>query len=150
MSSHHSGEQRVALVTGSSSGTGAAVARRLAEAGIRVVVNSARSVEAGERLAAELPGAVCLRADVTDETQAKELVERTVERLGRLDVLVNCAGTTLPHSLKGRGGPPSSRTTTSKPPRPTCGGTSTTSTSSASGRPSPPPYRTCVRPAAAS
>ncbi|WP_446447126.1 SDR family NAD(P)-dependent oxidoreductase [Streptomyces gardneri] len=143
-------EQRVALVTGSSSGIGAAVARRLAEAGIRVVVTSARSVEAGERLAAELPGAVYLQADVSDETQAKELVERAVERLGRLDILVNCAGTTLPHSLKGMGGPPPSRTTTSKPPRPTCGGTSTTSTPSASGRPSPPPSRTCGRPAAAS
>ncbi len=56
MTSQHTTDQRVALVTGSSSGIGAAVARRLADAGYRVVVNSARSVEAGERLAAELPG----------------------------------------------------------------------------------------------
>ncbi|MFI9743755.1 SDR family NAD(P)-dependent oxidoreductase [Streptomyces sp. NPDC052494] len=99
MSSHTTTEERVALVTGSSSGIGAAVARRLAEAGYRVVVNSARSVEAGERLAAELPGAVYLQADVSDEGQAKDLVERAVEALGRLDLLVNCAGTTrfIPH-----------------------------------------------------
>ncbi|WP_017238613.1 SDR family NAD(P)-dependent oxidoreductase [Streptomyces sp. SS] len=99
MTSQHTTGQRVALVTGSSSGIGAAVARRLAGAGYRVVVNSARSVEAGERLAAELPGAVYLRADVADEAQAKELVEGTVETLGRLDLLVNCAGTTrfIPH-----------------------------------------------------
>ncbi|MET9435347.1 SDR family oxidoreductase [Streptomyces sp. NPDC006551] len=92
-------EQRVALVTGSSSGIGAAVARRLAEAGIRVVVNSARSVEAGTALAAELPGAVYLQADVSDEAQARGLVERTVEICGRLDILVNSAGTTrfIPH-----------------------------------------------------
>ncbi|MFC9797068.1 SDR family NAD(P)-dependent oxidoreductase [Streptomyces sp. NPDC057695] len=99
MSSHRTDDDRVALVTGSSSGIGAAVARRLAEAGYRVVVNSARSVEAGERLAAELPGAVYLQADVSDEAQATALVERAVETLGRLDLLVNCAGTTrfIPH-----------------------------------------------------
>ncbi|MBT2442370.1 SDR family oxidoreductase [Streptomyces sp. ISL-36] len=92
-------EQRVALVTGSSSGIGAAVARRLAEAGIRVVVNSARSVEAGRALAAELPDARYLQADVSDETEARRLVERTVETYGRLDILVNSAGTTrfIPH-----------------------------------------------------
>ncbi|WP_030322544.1 SDR family NAD(P)-dependent oxidoreductase [Streptomyces flavochromogenes] len=95
MSSHSTDGGRVALVTGSSSGIGAAVARRLAGAGYRVVVNSARSVEAGERLAAELPGAVYLQADVSDETQAGALVARAVETLGRrLDLLVNCAGTT--------------------------------------------------------
>ncbi|MFI8765922.1 SDR family NAD(P)-dependent oxidoreductase [Streptomyces sp. NPDC053792] len=92
-------EQRVALVTGSSSGIGAAVARRLADAGFRVVVNSARSVEAGKALAAELPDAVYVQADVSDETQATALVEAAVEAYGRLDLLVNCAGTTrfIPH-----------------------------------------------------
>ncbi|MDT9687719.1 glucose 1-dehydrogenase [Streptomyces sp. P9(2023)] len=94
-----SSEQRVALVTGSSSGIGAAVARRLAAAGIRVVVNSARSVEAGQALAAELPDAVYVQADVSDETQAAGLVAAAVEAYGRLDILVNCAGTTrfIPH-----------------------------------------------------
>ncbi|MFD7324490.1 SDR family NAD(P)-dependent oxidoreductase [Streptomyces sp. NPDC059875] len=92
-------EQRVALVTGSSSGIGAAVARRLADAGIRVVVNSARSVEAGKALAAELPDAVYVQADVSDEAQAAGLVASAVEAYGRLDILVNCAGTTrfIPH-----------------------------------------------------
>ncbi|MER7518806.1 SDR family NAD(P)-dependent oxidoreductase [Streptomyces sp. NPDC126499] len=92
-------EQRVALVTGSSSGIGAAVARRLAAAGYRVAVNSARSVEAGRKLAAELPGAHYIQADVSDEAQAGRLVEETVARFGRLDLLVNSAGTTrfIPH-----------------------------------------------------
>ncbi|MFI1656723.1 SDR family NAD(P)-dependent oxidoreductase [Streptomyces sp. NPDC020472] len=100
MSAHSTAaEQRVALVTGSSSGIGAAVARRLADAGYRVVVNSGRSVEAGEALAAELPDAVYVRADVADEAQAAGLVEAAVEAYGRLDLLVNCAGTTrfIPH-----------------------------------------------------
>ncbi|WP_306334813.1 SDR family NAD(P)-dependent oxidoreductase [Streptomyces sp. KL118A] len=88
------GERRVALVTGSSSGIGAAIARRLAAAGIRVVVNSARSVEAGEKLAAELPDAVYVRANVADEADAARLVQTAVDTYGRLDILVNCAGTT--------------------------------------------------------
>ncbi|MFB6629743.1 SDR family NAD(P)-dependent oxidoreductase [Streptomyces sp. NPDC056362] len=92
-------EQRVALVTGSSSGIGAAVARRLADAGYRIVVNSARSVAAGEALAAALPDAVYVRADVSDESQATALVAAAAEAYGRLDLLVNCAGTTrfIPH-----------------------------------------------------
>ncbi|WP_327356991.1 SDR family NAD(P)-dependent oxidoreductase [Streptomyces sp. NBC_01304] len=87
-------EQRVALVTGSSSGIGAAVARRLAAAGVRVVVNSANSVEAGEKLAADLPDAVYVRANVADEADAKRLVQAAVDTYGRLDILVNNAGIT--------------------------------------------------------
>ncbi|MET7690707.1 SDR family oxidoreductase [Streptomyces sp. NPDC005483] len=84
----------VALVTGSSSGIGEAVARRLAEDGYRVAVNSSRSVEEGEKLAASLPDALYVRADVSAETEARELVSRVVEHYGRLDVLVNSAGRT--------------------------------------------------------
>ncbi|SDK87587.1 SDR family NAD(P)-dependent oxidoreductase [Streptomyces indicus] len=85
-------EQRGALVTGSSSGIGAATARRLAAAGIRVVVNSATSVAAGRALAAELPDAVYVQADVAKDPEA--LVESAVAAYGRLDILVNNAGTT--------------------------------------------------------
>ena len=90
---------KVALVTGSSSGIGEAVARQLAADGASVVVNSARSVEAGERVAAELPDATYVQADVADEASARGLVDAAVERYGRLDILVNNAGTTvvIPH-----------------------------------------------------
>ncbi|TQM85039.1 ketoreductase RED2 [Saccharothrix saharensis] len=93
-------DKRVAIVTGSSSGIGSAVARRLAGEGVRVVVNSVRSVEAGRRLAESLPGAVHHRADVAVEEQARGLVRRAVEEFGRLDVLVNNAGATrrIPHA----------------------------------------------------
>jgi len=92
-------DAKVALVTGSSSGIGAATARALAAEGATVVVNSAHSVEAGEALAAELPGASYVRADIASESEAAALVATVVERHGRLDVLVNNAGTTevIPH-----------------------------------------------------
>jgi ketoreductase RED2 len=89
----------VALVTGSSSGIGAAIATALAERGVSVVVNSSSSVTAGERLAAALPDATYARADISDEAEAAKLVATAVERYGRLDILVNNAGTTevIPH-----------------------------------------------------
>ena len=89
----------VALVTGSSSGIGAEVARRLAADGYAVVVNSRSSVEAGEAVAAEVGGSY-LQADVGQEAQARGLVQRVLDLHGRLDVLVNNAGTTevIPHA----------------------------------------------------
>ena len=92
-------EGKVAIVTGSSSGIGEAIARLFAAEGASVVINSARSVAAGEAIAAELPSAVYVRADVAREDQAKALIQATLDRWGRLDVLVNNAGTTrvIPH-----------------------------------------------------
>lgn len=89
----------IAIVTGSSSGMGAAIARRLAGAGMTVVVNSHSSVEAGEAVAAEIDG-VYEQGDVGDEASADALVARVVERYGQLDLLVNNAGTTVtvPHA----------------------------------------------------
>lgn len=91
---------KVVIVTGSSSGIGEATARRFAAAGAKVVVNSATSVDAGEQIAADLPGAIYVQADVSDQAAAEELVARTIEHFERLDVLVNNAGTTkvIPHN----------------------------------------------------
>ncbi len=90
---------KVALVTGSSSGIGEAVARALATAGARVIVNSASSVAAGEAVANSLPDAIYLRADISIEDEARGLVAASVEQAGRLDIVVNNAGTTvvIPH-----------------------------------------------------
>jgi NAD(P)-dependent dehydrogenase (short-subunit alcohol dehydrogenase family) len=90
---------RVALVTGSSMGIGAAAARALAGEGARVAVNSHRSVTAGEAVAEEV-GGVYLQADVSDPEACRRLVSAVVDRLGRLDILVNNAGTTrlIPHA----------------------------------------------------
>jgi ketoreductase RED2 len=85
---------KVALVTGSSSGIGAATAKAFAARGAAVVVNSATSVEAGRALADELPLATYVQADIADPDQAENLVARAIHDHGGLDILVNNAGTT--------------------------------------------------------
>lgn len=92
---HGQDDRPVALVTGSTSGIGEAVARRLAADGMRVVVHSRSSTAAGEALAAELGGAY-VRADLAVEEESRELVEAALGRYGRLDVLVNNAGISRP------------------------------------------------------
>jgi len=85
---------RVALVTGSTSGIGEAIVRHFSAAGAAVLVNSVRSVEAGEALVAELPDALYLRGSIAEAGTPQHLVDAALERWGRLDVLVNNAGTT--------------------------------------------------------
>jgi ketoreductase RED2 len=85
---------RVVLVTGSTSGIGLATARRFAELGDHVVFNSVRSVEAGRQLAAETENSMYVQADVARSEDCTRLVAAVLERFGRLDVLVNNAGTT--------------------------------------------------------
>jgi len=90
---------KVVLVTGSSSGIGEAVVRGFAAEGASVVVNSSRSVDQGTAIASSLPSAVYVKGDVADEVQCARLVDSTLDSFGRLDVLVNNAGTTkvIPH-----------------------------------------------------
>lgn len=88
-------EQHVALVTGSTKGIGRGIARRLAREGYAVALNYRTDGEtAAEALAEirELTEAVVFQADVSDPVAAEGLIEAVVERLGRLDVLVNNAG----------------------------------------------------------
>lgn len=83
------------IITGASSGIGEALAHRLADLGAGIVVNSARSVEAGERVAAELPDALYVQGDISDPATGEHLVAAARERWGRLDGLVNNAGCTV-------------------------------------------------------
>jgi NAD(P)-dependent dehydrogenase (short-subunit alcohol dehydrogenase family) len=89
---------QVALVTGSSSGIGAAIVRLLAGEGAFVVLNSRSSVAPGEALAAEVGGKY-QQSDVADPEAARRLVADAAAERGRLDILVNNAGTTrmIPH-----------------------------------------------------
>ena len=77
---------RVAFVTGASAGIGAAVARRLAQAGAKLGLASRRGDDLG------LPDVVAGSCDVRDYGQIEALVAQTVERFGRLDILVANAG----------------------------------------------------------
>jgi NADP-dependent 3-hydroxy acid dehydrogenase YdfG len=85
---------RVAVVTGASSGIGAAVARALAREGARVAL-AARRHDALHEVQAGLEGGarnLVFPADVTDRARVGSLISRTEEELGPVDVLVNCAG----------------------------------------------------------
>ncbi|MBT9508038.1 SDR family oxidoreductase [Rhodoferax sp.] len=91
---------KVAIVTGSSSGIGEAIARRLSGLGASVVINSASSVEAGQNIAKELgDNALYVQADISDKASGEHLLAATLQRFGKLDILVNNAGwtTAIPH-----------------------------------------------------
>lgn len=91
---------RVALVTGSTSGIGAAIARRLARDGYTVALHSRSSADVGQAMASELKGSTYHQADLGNETAARELVADVLKQHGRLDALVNNAGLSIriPHS----------------------------------------------------
>jgi NADP-dependent 3-hydroxy acid dehydrogenase YdfG len=88
----------VALVTGASSGIGEATARELARCGAAVAI-AARRKDRLDALAQEIErdggSALAIEADVTDQEQVRRLVGETVDRLGRLDTVVNNAGVML-------------------------------------------------------
>jgi NAD(P)-dependent dehydrogenase (short-subunit alcohol dehydrogenase family) len=93
----------VALVTGGGQGLGAAICRTLGEAGAVVVAVDIRP-EAAEKLLGELRGqgvqGTALKLDVADEGQAADVVRRITDQFGRLDVLVNNAGTDVTRSVE--------------------------------------------------
>lgn len=85
-----------ALVTGSASGIGAAIARGLAEAGASVVVNYVSQADKAQRVVDEIKElggqALAVRADVSQEAQVEDLFGEMVRELGSIDILVNNAG----------------------------------------------------------
>jgi short-subunit dehydrogenase len=84
-------EEKVAIVTGASSGIGLATAWLLARNGVKVALVS-RSKKRLEELSKELPGSLAVPADMTVIPQVKKMVRRVLEHYGRIDILINNAG----------------------------------------------------------
>ena len=86
---------QIAIVTGSSSGIGEEIARRLSGLGATVVVNSSSSIEAGQKIAESLENnSIYIQADIADRQSGQKLIDTTIANFGKLDILINNAGWT--------------------------------------------------------
>src|SRR4029079_7293509 len=91
---------KVAIVTGASRGIGAAIARRLASDGAKVVINYANSKQAAEEVVRSIgPSAIAIPADLSKIEQVKPLIDATIKAFGKLDILVNNAAVAEPRAL---------------------------------------------------
>jgi len=86
--------KKVAIITGASSGIGAATALELSRRGWSVVINYSRSAEDAARVAASCTDAIVVQADVAEDADCRKLVQATLDKWGHIDALVNNAGTT--------------------------------------------------------
>lgn len=93
-----SAQKSVAIITGGGTGVGQATSKQLAQQGWSVVVNYSRSKADAESTVAEIVAAggqaIAVQADVAQDADCRNLVAQTVKTYGRVDLLVNCAGTT--------------------------------------------------------
>ncbi len=84
-------KDKVAIITGASSGIGLALSHELARRGAKVVL-AARSVEKIEKVASEIPNSLAIQTDMRKPADIHNLIEETEKRFGRIDILVNNAG----------------------------------------------------------
>lgn len=98
MSSLFSLEEKVAVVTGASRGIGRAIALELAAQGASIMINYHNSADAAEELATTIANsghkAITMKADVSDFSQSQDLIKKTIDSFGKVDILINNAGIT--------------------------------------------------------
>src|SRR5467141_845520 len=97
-------EEKTAFITGGSRGIGAAIAKRLAADGANVAITYTKGADAAASVVKEIERAggkaIAIQADAADAEASKAAVEKTVATFGRLDVLVNNAGTAIPKTFE--------------------------------------------------
>ncbi len=97
-------KDKIILVTGSSRGIGATIARQLAAAGAKVIVNYAGGKDAAQQVVADIKqqggDAIALQADVSKSDEVKALFDAAIAHYGRIDVLVNNAGIMITKLIK--------------------------------------------------
>jgi 3-oxoacyl-[acyl-carrier protein] reductase len=101
MSSTQSLAGKVAIVTGGSKGIGRATALRLASDGAKVVVNYSSGAEAAEEVVKEIgaENAIAIKADCGNIEEITKLVDATIQKFGKLDIVIACAGIMLLNEL---------------------------------------------------
>src|ERR1700758_2139509 len=97
-------EGTIAIITGGSRGIGAAIAKRLATDGAKIAITYSKGADAAASVIKEIERnggkAIAIQADATDARAVKAAIEKTVEKFGGLDVLVNNAGTAIPKTFE--------------------------------------------------
>jgi 3-oxoacyl-[acyl-carrier protein] reductase len=87
-------KNKTAIITGSASGIGAATAIELSKRGWNVVINYSKSEAEATKVAAKCKDSIVVQADVGDDAQCRKMVQAAMDKWGRVDALVNNAGTT--------------------------------------------------------